>query len=323
MNTSEVRYAYGPVPSRRLGRSLGINNIPAKVCTYSCVYCQVGRTTQLEQERRSFYEPEAILQEVQVRLEKAAAASERIDFVTFVPDGEPTLDVNLGREITLLKALGVPDGVITNSSLLGRADVREELCRADWVSLKVDAVQEVIWRRINRPHHALRLSSILDGMLEFSRIFSGRLVTETMLVGGLNDSEGSVGEVAHFLSQLEPNAAYLSIPTRPPAEEWAGVPDEETVNRAYQIFADKLNRVEVLMGYEGDDFAFAGDLEKDLLSITAVHPMRTEAVTAFLSRAGASWEVVDRLVSRGDLTKTEYAGHFFYLRRFTKATPKK
>jgi len=318
MNGGDVRYSYGPVPSRRLGKSLGINNIPAKVCTYSCVYCQVGRTTQMQSDRRCFYEPEAIFRDVRSRLARTKEARERGDYLTFVPDGEPTLDVNLGREITLLKTLGVPVGVITNSSLLWREDVREELGRADWVSLKIDAVQKAIWRRVNRSHEALSLSLVLKGILAFARTYTGKLVTETMLVRGINDNDGCLREVADFVHGLQPSQAYLSIPIRPPAERWVHGPDEVVLNRAYQIFAGKLNRVEYLIGYEGDTFASTGDMEKDLLSITAVHPMRKEAVSAFLFRSGSTWEVIERLVAQGDVAETQYEGHAFYLRRLSE-----
>lgn len=319
MTSSGVRYSYGPVPSRRLGKSLGINNIPAKICTYSCVYCQVGRTTQMQNDRGFFYEPEDIFLDVQSRLAKAKEASERVDYLTFVPDGEPTLDVNLGKEIMLLKALGVPVGVITNSSLLWRDDVKEDLGKADWVSLKIDAVQEAIWRQINRPHKAIPLSVILDGILAFAKAFAGKLVSETMLVRELNDNDGGLKEVADFLHKVQPGQAYLSIPTRPPAEREVRGPDEEALNRTYQIFANKVKRVEYLIGYEGNAFALIGDIEKDLLSITAVHPMRKEAVGTLLSRAGSSWDVVDRLVAQGDLAETKYNGQIFYLRRFIKS----
>jgi len=316
MTASNVRYSFGPVPSRRLGKSLGINNIPAKVCTYSCVYCQVGQTTQMQKDRRLFYPPEDIFRDVQSRLATAKAASESVDYLTFVPDGEPTLDMNLGKEIMLLKALDVPVGVITNSSLLWRDDVREDIGKADWVSLKIDAVQEGIWRQINRPHKAISLSWILDGMMAFAKAFSGKLVTETMLIRGLNDNDDCMKDVAGFLHALQPCQAYLSIPTRPPAQRQIRVPDEAVLNRAYQLLADKVKQVEYLIGYEGDAFAFTGDIEKDILSITAVHPMREEAVRTMLSQAGSSWEVVDRLKAQGDLTKTKYDGHIFYLRRF-------
>ncbi len=322
MTATGIQYSYGPVPSRRLGQSLGINNIPAKVCTYSCVYCQVGRTTQLEVDRRSFYEPEAICRDVKLRMTSAVRAKEHVDYLTFVPDGEPTLDANLGKAIALLKPLNIPIGVISNSSLISREDVRVDVASADWVSLKTDTVTESIWRRINRPHPTLRLAPILEGILKFAKTFRGKLVTETLLVEGLNDGDGCARATADFLAELQPAIAYLSIPTRPPAEKRVHRPDEAAVNRTYQIFAQKLQRVEYLIGYEGDAFACTGDLEKDLLSITAVHPMRREAVKALVSRAGASWEIVDRLVAQGDLRETTYDGHAFYMRKFKRGNRK-
>jgi len=194
--------AFGPVPSRRLGRSLGINNIPPKVCTYSCVYCQVGRTTEMTIGRRKFYDPDEVLQDVQEKICKSDEAGEPIDYLTFVPDGEPTLDANLGREIERLKPLGIPIAVITNNSLLSRQDVRDDLMGADWVSLKVDVVEERTWRRVNRPHGRLELASMLEGALTFAQSFQGRLVTETMLVAGVNDGEEHLSQVAGFLERL-------------------------------------------------------------------------------------------------------------------------
>ena len=136
--------AFGPVPSRRLGRSLGINNIPPKICTYSCAYCQLGRTIKMQAERRAFYPPRQILQDVQDKVERTRKVTETVDYLTFVPDGEPTLDLNLGREIELLRPLGIKIAVITNSSLIWRKDVRETLMKADWVSLKANSVKQEI-----------------------------------------------------------------------------------------------------------------------------------------------------------------------------------
>jgi wyosine [tRNA(Phe)-imidazoG37] synthetase (radical SAM superfamily) len=216
--------AFGPVPSRRLGHSLGINNIPPKICTYSCVYCQLGRTKKMQAERRMFYDPQEILQDVRDKVKKMKETGDPIDYLTFVPDGEPTLDINLAYEIDLLKSLGIKIAVITNGSLIWRKDVKEALMKADWVSLKIDAVQEELWRRINRPHGTLQLSSIQRGMFEFKATYSGELVTETMLVSTVNDSGDSLSNIANLLGRLRPDRAYLSIPTRPPAEEWAQPP---------------------------------------------------------------------------------------------------
>jgi len=311
--------AFGPVPSRRLGRSLGVNNIPPKTCTYSCVYCQLGRTIKMQVERRAFYQPEEILRDVEEKVRNAREVGESIDYLTFVPDGEPTLDVGLGQEIELLKPLGINIAVITNASLIWSEDVQKDLRRADWVSLKVDSVSEDVWHRINRPHRALQLASILEGMLEFAKAYEGELATETMLVEGVNDGDEHVKEVADFLAELRPARAYLSIPTRPPAEKWAQPPNEKVVNRAYQILGDRVDHVEYLIGYEGNAFAFTGNAEEDLLSITAVHPMREEAVKEFLARARADWSIVRKLLEQGQLVETEYEGNKFYMRRLQGA----
>lgn len=307
--------AFGPVPSRRLGRSLGINNIPPKVCTYSCAYCQLGRTIKMQIDRRVFYPPEGILKDVKEKVESAREVGESIDYLSFVPDGEPSLDANLSYEIELLKPLGIKIAVITNASLIWREDVRESLMKTDWVSLKVDSGREDIWRRINRPHRTLQLASILDGMLEFAQAYGGELVTETMLVKGVNDSDGHLEEIGDFLAQLRPAKAYLSVPIRPPAEKWVQPPSEQVINQACQILSKRLDQVEYLIGYEGNAFAFTGDVEEDLLSITAVHPMRREAVSEFLTRARADWSVVYQLINQGRLVEMGYEGRTFYMRK--------
>jgi len=306
---------FGPVPSRRLGRSMGINNIPPKLCTYSCVYCQLGRTRRMEVRRAPFYEPREILQETEEKIAKTREIGLRIDYLTFVADGEPTLDVNLGREIEMLRPLGIKVAVITNGSLISLEDVRADLAKADWVSLKVDCTQEDLWRRINRPKRTLQLEAILDGMLEFARAFTGELVTETMLVRGVNDESDHLEEIAAFLVRLQPVTAYVSIPTRPPAEKWVETPDEEGVNEAYQIFTEHLQTVECLTGYETTDFSPTGDPSEDILSITAVHPMHEEAVKEFLLQAKADWSMIERLINQGQLIELNYRGKRFYMRK--------
>lgn len=311
---------FGPVPSRRLGRSLGINSIPPKSCSYSCVYCQVGRTSRLQAARRSFYEPEEIVGEVATRVERTRARGDAIDYLTIVPDGEPTLDVNLGRTIELLKPLGIRIAVITNGSLLWREDVRVDLENADLVSIKVDTVSESIWRSLDRPHGSLQLETVRDGMLAFAHTFRGELITETLLVQGCNDQYGEIVQTADFLAQVAPATAYLAIPTRPPAEPWVRPPDEEVVNRAFQLFSSRIGRVEYLIGYEGDAFSRTGDPVQDLLSITAVHPMRLDAVATLLADSGLGWSAVLRLIAEGILAETEFMGRKFYVRRFGAGT---
>lgn len=306
---------FGPVPSRRLGQSMGINNIPPKICTYSCVYCQLGRTIRMQVMREGFYEPEELVRVVATRVRQLRENGEPVDYLTFVSDGEPTLDVNMDREIELLRSVGVKIAVITNASLIWDPHIRRCLFEADWVSLKVDAVSEESWRRINRPHRSLRLEAILGGMVKFSANFSGTLATETMLIQGINDGRGEVERVADFLATLSPDKSYISIPTRPPAEKWVGPADEEAINMAYQIFISKGVNAEYLMGYEGSAFASTGDAAEDLLSITSVHPMRAEGVQELLAKTNSGWKIVEELVDDGRLVFMEYEGKRFYMRK--------
>ncbi len=308
---------FGPVPSRRLGRSLGINNIPPrKICTYSCVYCQLGRTRKMRIRREAFYQPADVAARVSEKIEQAKKVGEGIDYLAFVPDGEPTLDIHLGATIDLLKSTGVPVAVISNASLIDDPQVQSDLARADWVSFKVDAVVEKVWRRIDRPHGSLHLESILAGVLSFRSRYKGTLVTETMLIQGLNDDAKSSEETAAFLEKLQPDRAYISIPTRPPAEKSVRAAAAGRVNRAFQVFSDRVPDVELLIGYEGNAFASSGDPRADILSITAVHPMREDAVDALLARAQAQQSVLAEMLEDQEIIVSDFNGKKFYLRKF-------
>ena len=304
---------YGPVPSRRLGRSLGVNHVPPKTCSYSCIYCQLGKTDNMTCERREFYEAKQITELVE---EKLSNPHEAIDYVTFVPDGEPTLDVNLGLEIEAVKTLGGKTAVISNSSLIWMEDVRDDLYKADWVSLKVDAVTEEMWRRVDRPHGRLRLDHILDGLISFAEDYHGVLTTETMLVDGYNDTD-EPELVADFIHELKPDISYVALPTRPPAEKWVKPAKEEAVNHAYQVFSETLDNVEYLIGYEGNAFSSTGDFEYDILSITSVHPMREDGVRDLIRSDDACWGDVDRLINEDKLVELNYQDNRFYMRRIS------
>jgi wyosine [tRNA(Phe)-imidazoG37] synthetase (radical SAM superfamily) len=312
---SDMNIIFGPVPSRRLGRSLGINHIPPKHCSYSCRYCQVGPTPQPEIVRHAFHPPEVICRAVADRLTLLRARGEAVDYLTCVPDGEPTLDIHLGELIDGLRPLGLPIAIISNASLIWRADVRAELAQADWVSLKVDSVDSAIWRGLNRPHPTLELAAILDGIRTFAASYQGTLVSETMLVAGVNDAAGGVEAVARYLARAGIQRAYLAIPLRPPSDPLLGCPDEAVVTRAWQILANHLQQVELLTACEGDAFPPLDDPGAQLLAITAVHPMRESAVRELLSRAGRDMSLASALVDNGELRRVQYAGEQFYVRR--------
>lgn len=306
--------AFGPVPSRRLGRSLGINNVPPKNCTYSCIYCQLGRTLKKQVTRKNYYPVDEIFSSVKQKV--SDLKNDHVDYLTFVPDGEPTLDINLGKEIEYLRELNINIAVISNSSLLGDKEVQKDLSKADLVSLKVDGVNENVWRRINRPESSLNLEEILSGILEFSRSFRGDILTETMLIRDINDSSQEIKGIADFIAQLEPKKSYISSPFRPPAEERVRPATEYSLTAAYQCFKDSSINVEILTGHEEPNFGFTGDAETDLLSITSVHPMRKESLDNFLAKANESWKLIERLIDEDKLIEVEYGSHKFYIRKF-------
>jgi wyosine [tRNA(Phe)-imidazoG37] synthetase (radical SAM superfamily) len=307
---------YGPVPSRRLGRSLGINNIPPVHCTYSCVYCQLGRNKKMISTMRPFYDPEKLAKQVYEKINEVRKKNEVIDYLSFVPDGEPSLDINIGKTIRLLKKTGIKIAVITNASLLSDKSAQENLMEADWVSLKVDAVRENTWHRINRPHKTFNLQTIRKGMIEFAGNFTGITATETMLVDGLNTKKDDITDTADFISDLKPGISYISIPIRPPAEEQVFPPDEHCVNMTYQIFTDRIMKVECLTGYEGNDFTQSGQIQDTILNITSVHPMREENIRKMLIEAKTDWHIIDDMIREKKLIEIKYNDIKFYLRKF-------
>ncbi len=308
--------SFGPVPSRRLGKSLGINNIiRPKVCSYSCIYCQVGQTMNPSLTRQLFFTPEQIFIEVDNHLAKLAA-EDRPDYMTFVSNGEPTLDMNLGKSIEMLKGLGIPIAVITNSSMLPDPHVRSELMQADWVSVKVDAADADTWQKVNRPAEGLKFENLIDGLKIFAGEYGGELRTETLLCKGINDSQANLKGVAGIISTLAPGRAYISIPIRPPAEKSVMPPGVETVNLAWQIFREAGIETELLTGFEGVDTGFTGNIYEDILNITAVHPLREDALMELLAKNGANFSIVESLLSQRLIRRSLYQGKKFYLRDF-------
>lgn len=314
--------AFGPVRSRRFGWSLGVNNVPYKHCTYSCRYCQVGNTHRTEAVRRAFFAIDEIVEDVARKLDSCGADGIDLDYVTFVPDGEPTLDANLGAEIRALRELGKPVAVLTNGSLLPRADVRREVAAADLVSIKIDTVNPITWCRLNAPHRLLGLESILEGVTEFSREYAGCLVTETMLVAGINDDAAAIREIASFLAGISPERAYVAVPVRPPADQRAVPPADEVVARAFEIIREFVPGATLLASPSGGARGRRGSGPADLLALVAVHPIREETLDVYVEETGMKREVVVSMLRSGLLEKTSFGNEVFVRRgRAAAATP--
>lgn len=251
---------FGPIQSRRFGRSLGVNHVPKKACTYSCVYCQLGPTARTSIDRQPFVSSDAIVDAIR-RVDKP------YDVISFVPDGEPTLDAQLGQHIRAVKPLGAPVAVITNGSLLWNESVRRDLDEADIVSIEIDAVDEQIWRLIDRPSPALSIELVLDGIRAFAREYRGRLWTQTMLLEAFDDLEN----VAAFLAEIAPHRVCISVPTRPPGVRHIRAADGVQLARALEL----IPNAELMT--EDAASAFVHTTE-ELLDVLAVHPLREDTV---------------------------------------------
>lgn len=313
---------FGPIPSRRLGWSLGVNTLPGKICSYSCAYCQVGLTEHFDRERRPYADPEEVAKSVAEKIARVVAKGGTVDVVSFVPDGEPTLDAGLGAQIAAVRSMR-RTAVITNGSLMDRADVRRDLLQADIVSVKIDTVDAAAWRKVDCPTAGVELTSILDGIRLFATEFTGTLLTETMLVGGVNDDAAHLAATAKFIADLKPKKAYILVPTRPPARLDIVLPTPEALAAAWQTFSAALppDTAEMLTGHEGNAFSSTGDARADILAITAVHPLRTENIESILAAAGESWDTVERLKSEGLVSEVTFGADRFIVRTlhtFTK-----
>lgn len=308
--------SFGPVPSRRLGKSLGINNIVSpKVCSYGCIYCQVGQTLKKSIKRDTFFQPEIIYKNVTQHI-KLLSPDNYPDYLTIVSNGEPTLDINLGKIIKLLKKIGIPVAVITNASLLTYRSVKDDLHLADWVSLKMDTAKSDTWHLINRPADGLDFEENLKNIFLFAGEYKGILCTESMIVDGVNDSAEDLLIVAELIKKMNPWKAYLSIPTRPPAEKWVKPPDTEKLNSAWQIFTRMHIKTELLTGFEGSETGFTGNIYEDILNITAVHPLREDTLLKLLEKDKADYLVVESLIKQRLIKSTVYKGKRFFMREY-------
>ena len=218
-SSGERKYIFGPVPSRRLGRSLGVDLVPYKICTYDCIYCDLGRTTQKTMTRQPYVSSDEIRRELESTL---PFLSERPDYVTLSGSGEPTLNQNLGRIIHAVKSLtSIPLAVLTNGSLLFWQDVRDDLREADVVIPSLDAATPLSFEHVNRPHPGLNLEEIVWGFAQFRKEFRNQIWLEVLLCRGINDGRSEVEKIKGILERIEPDRVQLNTPVRPPAEEYA------------------------------------------------------------------------------------------------------
>lgn len=308
---TEFNCVYGPVPSRRLGQSLGVDPIPLKTCNWNCVYCQLGRTRPVVNERREYIPCSMIIEQV----ERAFARLDHgeIDWITFVGSGEPILHEGIGSLIRQVKArTEIPVAVITNGTFLDRADVRDDLQAADAVLPTLDAGSPELYQKINRPHPEATFEKHLEGLISFGSEYKGLYWPEVMLIDGLNVSEAALHELAHAFERIQPDKIHLNLPTRPPVETWVQPADEEGLKRAAAILGDVTEVVHPVEGLF--DLSGHTDVVDAIMGIITRHPMRVEVLMRTLSdwSPGEVEEALYNLAVSGRAQIVERSGSRFW-----------
>jgi len=304
------RHIYGPVPSRRLGFSLGVDIIPFKTCTLDCTYCQLGSTKKTVSRRGSWFPPGEVL----AQIKEAVESGPKIDVITFSGSGEPTLNRDIGRIIRAIKKMTrIPVVVLTNGTLLTRKDVRRDLAAADIVVPSLDAVPGNLFRRVNRPDRALDPAKIIDGLVRFRREFRGELWLEVMLVKGVNDSPAHIEALGAAADRIRPDRIQLNTVVRPPAEAKA----KPLSPRAMGKIRDALGpRAEIIASFERREQApAAGDFETALLTAVGRRPMTAEDISLALGRhRGEVRKTLSSLHGRGEVRKSVHGGKTYFAR---------
>jgi len=308
-----MKYVFGPLSSKRLGQSLGVDLLPPKSCTWNCVYCQLGKTKKFATERQEFFPREEILGEIR----EALAINKGIDWITFVGSGETMLYKGIGWLIAEVKKLTTtPVAVITNGSLLFMPEVREELLQADAVLPSLNAGSEALHRQIGRPAEGLTFRQHLEGLVAFRKEYKGRLWIEVMLLGGVNDSDEALRDLAAVLKEINPDMVHIVLPTRPAPEQEVHLPSQERIERAIAILSEVTTVVNPLKG--NMDLRSAPDLLEAVTAIVYRHPVQQRELQkaiadTFSGESDKASEVMQKMLATGRFKLVEHGGEAYWV----------
>lgn len=300
----KTKYIYGPVPSRRLGISLGVSPIPKKTCNYSCIYCQLGRTKPMTNSRKMFFSVEEIIHEFDDLIQNNIY----FDVVTIVGEGEPTLYLGLGKIIAeIKKRVKQPVAVITNGALLYDKTVRQELLQADIVLPSMDAFDEESFEKINRPYKDMIYKDVYSGLIEFSKIYQGQLWLEIMFMEGINDSDIILEKYLGLLKEIKYDRLFLNTPVRPPAELGVNV----VGNDRMKYISETLGGIAIDLLSSKGFYSEISDDYNAVISIIKRHPMNQFEIISFLeNRKGSDIaDIFNRLILDKEVIKIKYMGY--------------
>jgi len=301
-----TNYVFGPVPSRRLGRSLGIDLVPFKTCTYDCIYCQLGPTTCKTTERKEYVPLNDVLKELEHKL------ASRPNYITLSGSGEPTLYSRTGELIDRIKAMtDIPVAILTNGSLLWQADVRDQLMNADLVMPSLDAGHEAMFGAVNRPHEDITFERMLEGLIDFRRQFPGKYWLEVLLLAGYTAVQAEVAKLVKCVDLICPDRIQLNTATRPPAEEFALSARPEAMRELAGMFE---SGTEVIADFRAvqDQPDFATGRE-DVLEMLRRRPCSIEDIACGLGmHRNEAIKHVEELMARNMLEQESVGGRLYY-----------
>lgn len=306
----EETLIYGPVASRRLGRSLGVDIVPSKTCTYDCVYCQIGRTPQATLVRKPYIEAGRIVSELENRLAGGAAP----DFITLGGSGEPCLNSEIGKVIRQVKQVSdVPVAVLTNGSLLWIADVRAGLSGADVVLPSLDAYDEESFQKINRPHPDIGFETMVRGLSDFRKAYTGKIWLEIFIIGGINDTPEAMAAFRDHLAAIGPDRVHINTAVRPPAEDFVRRVPPEKLRR---LAAALGPRAEVIAGFkETGPARHEKKMTQEILAMLSRRPCTVADIAAGLGLPEASVaRQMAELADSGLVQNRPSGGRLYYFR---------
>jgi wyosine [tRNA(Phe)-imidazoG37] synthetase (radical SAM superfamily) len=304
-----VKHIYGPVPSRRLGRSLGIDLVPKKSCTYDCIYCQIGRTTRRTIERTEYIPASSILRDVKKALREWGDA---VDYIACSGSGEPTLNLAIGEVIQGIKELtSVPVAVITNSSLLHQGEVREAILLADVVMPSLDAVTPSVFQTVNRPHPSLDITQIIQGLADFRREYEGQIWLEILLCRGVNNGKEEIEALQQAIRTIKPDKVQLNTVVRPAMEDYAA---PLSLDAMENIKATLGGNSEIIAEFKRQGQTIVGAaVEQQVIHLIQRRPVTTDDLARILGLHHLEiTKILDKLTKEGKLSYRVFNQRIYY-----------
>jgi wyosine [tRNA(Phe)-imidazoG37] synthetase (radical SAM superfamily) len=305
----KYRYLYGPVPSRRLGRSLGIDLVPHKICTYDCIYCQIGKTTDKTLVRKEYVPVKEILEEVRRFLKEETSS---IDHLSLSGSGEPTLHSQIRSVIEGIKTItSIPVAVITNGSLLYEEEVRQDLLHADIVLPSLDAVSSEVFMRINRPRPGFSIEKVIEGLVEFRKVYKGQIWLEILFCKGVNDSKEELLRMKKAVDRIQPDRIHLNTVVRPPSEKWAAPLSQKEMEEIQVYFGEKAS---IITEFDRHPSSISGrDIKEEILEILKRRPLSLSDLSKGMGIPQNELdEYIKPLAQEGKIQTRIFGGSIYY-----------